>query len=78
MTSRMRSNLFVIVIDWLMREMTSARDTGVEYVEGEILEDLDYMDDFALVSEGVDDLKKKYLGLSGAYEKDSDNVLELS
>ena len=33
--------LFVIVIDWLMREMTFARNTGVEWVEGEILEDLD-------------------------------------
>ena len=61
--------LFVIVIDWLMREMTSARDTGVEWVEGEILEDLDYADDLALVLEGVDDAQEKYLCLSGEHER---------
>ena len=61
----------MIVIDWLMREMTSARDTGVEWVEGEILEDLDYADDLALVLEGVG-VESMESGLAGECEIDSD------
>ena len=51
--------LFVVIIDWLMRQTTEGRDTGVAWVGEEILEDLDYADDLALTSEGIDDSQEK-------------------
>ena len=55
--------LFVIVIDWLMIETTARRDTGVAWLEDEVLEDLDYADDLALTSEGIDDTQEKIVRL---------------
>ena len=51
--------LFIVVIDWLMKRTTGVRDTGVEWVNGEILEDIDYADDLALPSEGIEDAREK-------------------
>ena len=56
--------LFVIVIDWLMKRTTEGRDTGVEWVNGEILEDIDYADDLALPSEGYEDAQEKMTRLA--------------
>ena len=55
--------LFVLVVDWLVRQTVEGQrvghDTGVKWVDGKVLEDLDYADDIALVSEGFDDLQEK-------------------
>ena len=49
--------LFLVVIDWLMKQTTEGliEDTGLGWVEDEILEDLDYADDLALPSESIED-----------------------
>ena len=40
------------------------RDTGMEWVNGEILEDIDYADDLALPSEGIEDAQEKMTRLA--------------
>ena len=56
--------LFLLVIDWLMKRTTEERNTGLEWVNGETLEDLDYADDLGLVSENLEDLQEKTTRLS--------------
>ena len=56
--------LFLLVVDWIMKRTTESRETGIEWVNGEFLEDIDYADDLALVSEDVDDLQEKTTRLS--------------
>ena len=51
--------LFIIIIDWLMKGTTEGRDTGVQWVGNEVLEDADYADDLALTPEGVEDAQEK-------------------
>ena len=51
--------LFRVIIDWLMNWTTWRRDTGVEWVDGEVLEDVDYADDLALLSDDTEDAQEK-------------------
>jgi hypothetical protein len=55
--------LFLLVVDWLLRKTVEnqwdGHNTGVKWVDGEALEDLDYADDLALVSENFDDVQGK-------------------
>ena len=51
--------LFLLVIDWLMKRTTENRRTGIEWVDGEVLEDVDFSDDLGLVSENVEDAQEK-------------------
>jgi hypothetical protein len=60
--------LLIIVVDWLMKQTTEALpegvNTGLEWIDGQVFEDLDYTDDLGLVSEGIDDLQRKTIRLS--------------
>jgi hypothetical protein len=51
--------LFLLVIDWLLKRTTEGRQEGIEWVNEEILEDLDYADDLGLLSGNFDDLQEK-------------------
>jgi hypothetical protein len=51
--------VFHLVIDWLMRKVTSVRETGIEWIDRTVLEDLDYADDLGLVSSNFDDTQEK-------------------
>ena len=42
--------LFLLVIDWIMREVTSDNKNGLRWKMTSKLEDLDFADDIALVS----------------------------
>ena len=56
--------LFLLAIDWLMKKVTEERETGIEWVEGAVLEDLDYADDLGLVSQNFEDTQEKMTRLS--------------
>ena len=43
--------LFLLVFEWIMKKVTSERVTGVKWVDGETLEDVDFVDDLALESD---------------------------
>ena len=44
------------LIYWLMKNITNGRVTGVlQWVDGQMLEDVDYVDDLALVLDDVKD-----------------------
>ena len=54
---------FLIVIDWIMRETTKDRKRGLQWSMMEQLEDIDYADDIALISQRHIDMKEKLLKL---------------
>ena len=54
--------LFIMIIDWLMKRTTEGRDTGVQWVGNEVLEDVNYADDLALKSDRVEDAQGKAKG----------------
>ncbi|BFY97740.1 hypothetical protein BsWGS_00780 [Bradybaena similaris] len=51
--------LFGIAIDWVMRKSTSEIQQGIKWIGNEILEDLDFADDVALLSKSHPDAQEK-------------------
>ena len=51
--------LFLLVIDWVTRQSLHGYRTGIHWISGKILEDLEYADDLALLSHSVDDMQEK-------------------
>ena len=51
--------LFLIIIDWVMRKSTNDANRGIPWGEGFNLDDLDFADDLALLSNKQDDLQNK-------------------
>ena len=51
--------LFLVAIDWIMRQTTSDRPRGIQWTPFTQLEDLDFADDLALMSSKHDHLKEK-------------------
>ena len=51
--------LFILAVDWLMRETTAGRRTGVQWTPRRQLEDLDFADDIALLSHTCDQMQQK-------------------
>jgi len=51
--------LFVIVMDWVMRQCTISRDFGLIWVDGTILTDLDFADDVVLIDSDVKRLQER-------------------
>jgi len=41
--------LFVIVMDWIMKKSLTNTESGLEWIDGSRLCDLDYTDDIALI-----------------------------
>ena len=42
--------IFLMVVDWIMRNTTAGHNTGIKWNFTSILEDLDFADDIALMS----------------------------
>ncbi|KAL9955256.1 hypothetical protein ACROYT_G036552 [Oculina patagonica] len=51
--------LFVLGIDWIMKQVTSNRRRGIGWTLTSILEDLDYADDIVLLSHRYQDMQAK-------------------
>ena len=51
--------LFLLVIDWVMKKATSEARRGIRWNFMTVLEDLDFVDDIALLSTKIKDLKDK-------------------
>ena len=51
--------LFTLSIDWLMWETMQGRPKGIKWTFTEILEDLDFADDFVLLSHRFNDIQRK-------------------
>ena len=61
--------LFLVAIDWIMRQATEGKCTGIEWMNGEELEDLDYADDLALITDDIDKMKIKTKRVGRAAKK---------
>ena len=55
--------LFLLIIDWIMRRVTTGQRMGLRWNFTTTLEDLDFADDIALLSSRFSDLKKKTTGV---------------
>ena len=55
--------LFLIVLDWIIRGTTKDKKRGLQWSLMEQLEDIDYADDMALISQRHTDMKEKLLNL---------------
>ena len=51
--------LFTFCIDWVTRETTKNKKTGISWTLSEMLEDLDFADDIALLSHRHRDMQEK-------------------
>ena len=47
-----------------MKKTTEARDTGVEWLNGEVTEDINYTDNLALPSKSFEDAQERIIRLS--------------
>jgi hypothetical protein len=52
-------HLFLLAIEWLMKRVTKKRETGIKWLNEEVVEDLDYTDNLGLVSDDFDDTQAK-------------------
>ena len=57
--------LFLLVIDWVMRETTRNNSTGIRWQMMSKLEDLDFADDIALLSSTHSQMQSKTNSMSG-------------
>ncbi|RUS90025.1 hypothetical protein EGW08_002212 [Elysia chlorotica] len=51
--------IFLMVIDWVMRQSTTGKRTGIQWTLTKQLEDLDFADDIALLSHKYQDAQEK-------------------
>ena len=51
--------LFLLVIDWVMKQSTSSGNTGIQWTLTGKLKDLDYADDLALLSHTKEQIQRK-------------------
>ena len=51
--------LFILAVDWLMKETTTGKRTGVQWTPWRQLEDLDFADDIVLLSHTCDQMQLK-------------------
>ena len=61
--------LFLLVIDWVMRETTRNNNTGIRWQMMSKLEDLDFADDIALLSSTHSQMQSKTNSMSGLAKK---------
>src|SRR6218665_445185 len=52
--------IFALVVEWVMMRVTSVKDTGIRWANGDRLGDLDFADDIAL-------LENSWKGISSCY-----------
>ena len=51
--------LFLMVIDWVMRKTVDGQRTGIRWDFTMLLEDIDYADDFLLLTSRADHMQEK-------------------
>jgi len=51
--------LFLLVVDWVTRQSTDGKGTGIHWISGKSLENLEYADDLAVLSGSFDHIQKK-------------------
>ena len=68
----MSAFLFIVIIDWLMRDVTDQKRTGIRSSLFTMLEDLDFADDIAMPSHTWEHLQQKTTRMS-----DLDNTVGL-
>lgn len=56
--------LFLLAIDWVMRQTKETANTGIKWKMMEQLEDLDFADDIALISTTLNKMQRKTTKLS--------------
>ena len=53
------STIFLVVVDWVMRQSTAGQKTGIQWTFTRQLEDLDFADDISLLSHRQQDAQEK-------------------
>nr|KAG5707271.1 hypothetical protein BaRGS_000045 [Batillaria attramentaria] len=61
--------IFLMVVDWVMRQATDGRKTGIQWTFSKQLEDLDFADDIALLSHKQQDAQEKLNRVAEEAEK---------
>ena len=61
--------IFLMVIDWVMRQSTAGKKTGIQWTFTEQLEDLDFADDISLLSHRQQDAQEKLCRVAEEAEK---------
>ena len=61
--------IFLMVVDWVMRQSTADRRTGIQWTFNKQLEDLDFADDISLLSHKHQDAQEKLCRVAAEAEK---------
>nr|KAG5699556.1 hypothetical protein BaRGS_033752 [Batillaria attramentaria] len=61
--------IFLMVVDWVMRQTTDGKRTGIQWTFSKQLEDLDFADDIALLSHKQQDAQEKLNRVAEEAEK---------
>ena len=51
--------LFIVALDWIMKETTERKKTGIQWTLSERLEDLDFAGDLVLLSQSIAHMREK-------------------
>ena len=69
--------IFLMVVDWVMRQSTADQKTGIQWTFNKQLKDLDFADDISLLSNKQQDAQKKLCCAAKEAEKlDFKSILE--
>ena len=66
--------IFLLVVDWIMKQTTTNRKTGIQWTFTKQLEDLDFADDISLLSHRHQDAQEKLSRLAEEAEKTGLNI----
>ena len=61
--------IFLMVVDWVMRQSTAGQRTGIQWTFTRQLEDLDFADDISLLSHKQQDAQEKLCRVAAEAEK---------
>ena len=61
--------IFLMVVDWVMRQSTAGQRTGIQWTFTKQLEDLDFADDISLLSHRQQDAQEKLCRVAAEAEK---------
>ena len=61
--------IFLMVVDWVMRQSTAGQRTGIQWTFTKQLEDLDFADDISLLSHKQQDAQEKPCRVAAEAEK---------
>ena len=66
--------IFLLVVDWIMKQATSDKKTGIQWTFNKQLEDLDFSDDISLFSHRDQDAQERLSRLAEEAEKTGLNI----